>query len=508
LAAQAAVADGRPRRSLILAGGGVKIAFQAGVLQVLLDEAEGLEFDHVDGASGGVFNLAMLCQGQSGRRIADNWRNFQPLSIVQVNPKILLGESIGRLDQLRDRVFPDWGLDFNAIRASPLEATFSVYNFSRHELVVLAPADLTPDLLVAGVSLPMWFPAVKHRGDVLFDPVYITDANLDEAIRRGADELWVVWTVSRRGRYRGGFIHQYFQIIETASYGLFKRALQRIEASNEALAAGRHAEYDRHITVNTLYAEVGLHYIVNVARAPFKAAVEQGVQAGRDWCRELGIPLRAPAQAPAAGASTVSFTEEMAGAVALGETDPESGHRRARNDGSWFKVHLTVEIEDLDRMLDEPQHEGMLHGWVQAPQLGGRLSVEAGAFNLFVSSGDPRRKEMRYRLFFRDGTGRKLTFDGVKYVRDDAGADAWRDTTTLHVRLLEGHVGVGREAAVVGSGILRISLPAFARQLTTFDGAGPGRLGGLRAVLRYGWAFMGQLVRVYALRAGRGSGGG
>ncbi len=41
----------RPRRSLILAGGGYKVAFQAGVLQVWLDEA-GLEFDHADGASG------------------------------------------------------------------------------------------------------------------------------------------------------------------------------------------------------------------------------------------------------------------------------------------------------------------------------------------------------------------------------------------------------------------------------------------------------------------------
>ena len=60
-----------PRRSLILAGGGIKVAFQAGVMQVWLDEA-GLKFDHVDAASGGVFNLAMLCQGMTGTQIADN----------------------------------------------------------------------------------------------------------------------------------------------------------------------------------------------------------------------------------------------------------------------------------------------------------------------------------------------------------------------------------------------------------------------------------------------------
>jgi hypothetical protein len=36
-----------PKRSLALAGGGLKIAFQAGVLQVWLDEA-GIEFDHAE----------------------------------------------------------------------------------------------------------------------------------------------------------------------------------------------------------------------------------------------------------------------------------------------------------------------------------------------------------------------------------------------------------------------------------------------------------------------------
>ena len=59
------------KRSLILAGGGLKVGYQAGVLQVWLDEA-GLSFDHADGASGGCFNLAMYCQGLSGRQIADN----------------------------------------------------------------------------------------------------------------------------------------------------------------------------------------------------------------------------------------------------------------------------------------------------------------------------------------------------------------------------------------------------------------------------------------------------
>ena len=54
------------KRALVLAGGGLKVAFQAGVLEVWLDEA-GVTFDHVDAASGGCFNAAMLCQGMGSK---------------------------------------------------------------------------------------------------------------------------------------------------------------------------------------------------------------------------------------------------------------------------------------------------------------------------------------------------------------------------------------------------------------------------------------------------------
>ena len=77
-----------PKRSLILAGGGLKVGFQAGVLQVWLDEA-GLTFDHADGASGGCFNLAMYCQGFSGTQIADAWRNYDPfLPLAQFRDEV------------------------------------------------------------------------------------------------------------------------------------------------------------------------------------------------------------------------------------------------------------------------------------------------------------------------------------------------------------------------------------------------------------------------------------
>jgi predicted acylesterase/phospholipase RssA len=162
------------RRSLILAGGGIKVAFQAGVMQVWLDEAA-LRFDHADGASGGVFNLAMMCQGMSGTQIADNWRNLNPRAGISFNPeelaKLPYAESLFTLDGYRSHVFPQWGLDWNKIRASSLDATFNVFNFSRKELQIIEPRKMSEDMLAACVSLPMWFPPVHIGGETFIDAV-------------------------------------------------------------------------------------------------------------------------------------------------------------------------------------------------------------------------------------------------------------------------------------------------------------------------------------------------
>src|SRR6266849_617264 len=165
------------KRSLMLAGGGLKIAFQAGVLQVWLDEA-GIEFDHADAVSAASFNLAMWVQGMSGTQIADNWRHFNPLAAVDVNwsqlPKLIYAESLFTLDAFRRKIFQGWGLDWEKIRSSRREATFNVYNFSRHELRAVTPPEMTEDFLVAAASLPLWFPPVHIDGDVYIDAVFNT----------------------------------------------------------------------------------------------------------------------------------------------------------------------------------------------------------------------------------------------------------------------------------------------------------------------------------------------
>ena len=50
-----------PKRALILAGGGMRVAYHAGVLRAF--EEAGLCFSHVDGTSGGIINTGMVLSG-------------------------------------------------------------------------------------------------------------------------------------------------------------------------------------------------------------------------------------------------------------------------------------------------------------------------------------------------------------------------------------------------------------------------------------------------------------
>jgi len=203
--------------------------------------------------------------------------------------------------------------------------------------------------------------------------------------------------------------------------------------------------------------------------------------------------------------SSVRFTEEMLGHVTFGELDFARGARPNRDGSGAFKFHLTIEVEDIEAFGNDPLRPATAIGWVECDALGGRLPVERGWFNLFVDV-EPGVKHMLYRLWFRDGAGHPLTMTGFKVVKDDAGFDVWKDTTTLFTRVLQGHVAEGDDAAtVVASGIIVIRARDFAKQLTTFRAGGPSIGKQLGALTKFGVIFAQQLAEAY-LRKGRRDG--
>src|SRR5690242_11789460 len=103
--------------------------------------------------------------------------------------------------------------------------------------------------------------------------------------------------------------------------------------------------------------------------------------------------------------TSFQFTEDMKGFVTLGQTSFQDGYDRGKGSGTSLMFHLTIQSDDLDRFLGPPEHQAQTIGYVDSPSFGGKRPVEKGTFNLLVHAADRNRREMRYRLFFRDAGG-------------------------------------------------------------------------------------------------------
>ncbi|MFB7369815.1 GMC family oxidoreductase [Streptomyces sp. NPDC056222] len=261
------------------------------------------------------------------------------------------------------------------------------------------------------------------------------------------------------------------------------------------------------------YGEVFGHpglYVLDGAALPGPVGANPSLTiaafADRACHRILEQPLapRAASAPAAAGAAatdgerptSLSFTEEMKGHIALDVADPHEGQAlgRARNQRLMFR--LTITADDVDRFVADPLHQAGATGHVDCDVLGGRLPVEKGWFNLFTRDDDPTRRRMLYRLHLRDPGGNPLTLVGHKEVHDDPGFDIWSDTSTLYVRMVAGHVTADGDenAPLLGSGIIVILAGDFAQQLTTFRASGPRPA---RALQSFGRLFLGELWDVY-----------
>ncbi|GAA3435472.1 hypothetical protein GCM10018954_050780 [Kutzneria kofuensis] len=208
-----------------------------------------------------------------------------------------------------------------------------------------------------------------------------------------------------------------------------------------------------------------------------------GRSPARGGQRRSGGTTQATPAAPArlsggrTGAAALSFTEEMAGQVTLGE----------REGPAPLRLRVTVAIQDMDAFLADPRHEATATGWLDCPALGGRLLVARGRVELMVTESAGGRRRMRYRLPFTDDRGRRLLLSGHKELRAGPPTAIWPDTTTLHAKVLA-------DGVTLGAGTLKLGRRDFLRELTTIRAGSPG------ALERFGTFFLGSLWQVYRPR--------
>ncbi len=218
----------------------------------------------------------------------------------------------------------------------------------------------------------------------------------------------------------------------------------------------------------------------------------------RSWTIDFAAkPLAASDSGPPAVG--IEFTETMRGFVSTEANDDfAAGAERGERDGSAFDFTLTIEVDDLDRFLADPEHLAHMLGTVHAKALSDQpLTVSDGTFNLFVDDPDqPDAKQMRYSMTLTAEDGRSWRFDGFKAIRHDEAFDEWADTTTLFITLRE--ATASDDGAVVAKGILKIRPTDFLTQLSTMRVTNAtGVRERLEAQAKFGLAFAGNLFETY-----------
>ncbi|MEW6737683.1 MAG: GMC family oxidoreductase, partial [Acidobacteriota bacterium] len=165
----------------------------------------------------------------------------------------------------------------------------------------------------------------------------------------------------------------------------------------------------------------------------------------------------------------IKFSETMSGYFAEGVTDDyKRGEEIGQTTGSSFRFVLTLTSDDLEDIINSPNHEAIMTGTVEAPKLSSEpLTAVAGIFNIFTQDPtDPNTENIRYRMKLISIEGKTYYFDGIKFIHRSPIDILWNEMTTLYITLYEGD---NESGAVIGKGILQVTIEGFKRQLTTIE---------------------------------------
>jgi hypothetical protein len=378
--------------------------------------------------------------------------------------------------------------------------TFNVCNFSRKTNEIVDNDKIDVDMLVAGISLPIFMPPVARNGAFYVDSVWIKDANCMEAVRRGAEEIWIVWCIGNTSEYRSGAFRQYVHMIELSANGALFDELEHIRSINERIANGE--------TVDGRTAPIRVHLIkpeyplplddeLYLGRIDTGSLIDMGYRDAVQYLRRpisASVPLGPEATRMRDPSLGVAFRETMSGPFALDEIDPRAGARRGRDKRLTLSLHASIEVTDVGRFLSDPNHAGSITGHLDFAPLGENLPSKIGVFNLFSGAPGSDTKYMVYELGF-EASGKDYYLAGRKEVREGRALHFWRDTTTLFTQL---HAGRDATGPVIGAGILSLSVAGLLQMIPTMAARNARSLGEWGEALgKFGAFFSSRLYDIY-----------
>lgn len=217
----------------------------------------------------------------------------------------------------------------------------------------------------------------------------------------------------------------------------------------------------------------------------------------RGWALDRALPsqprqVAVPAQVPG-----IKFTETMKGYFStVVKDDYQRADEQGKQAGSAMQFTLTIQSDDLNALIDTPEHAATIIGTVSSRALSAEPLVATGTFNLFVENvKEVDVRNMVYRMKLDSVEGRSYFFHGFKQVDDSCVTELWPQTTTLYVTVYD---GADDSAPVLGQGILHIEPLDFAKQMTTMKVINaPDLKTQLEGMVRFGTFFAGVLFEAY-----------
>lgn len=417
------------RRSLVLAGGGMRVAWQTGVVRALREH--GLAFDHVDGTSGGIMTTGMILSGQDPQEMGRRWSELDvhdfdsllPLTDYLKGPWAL--PSLGDADGVVHKVLPALGIDVQAVRSSPVPGTFTMVDFATKTCVAVPNTGIDLELMAAGMSLPLFMPPLRRDGHVWTDAVWVKDANVGEALRRGADEVWLVWCIGNSRYWGDGPLEQYVHMIEMSANGAL---FAELEAARRPFVL--------HVIKPAHPLPLDPEFFAGrITADTLVAAGYRDAWAYLDGAAPAGVPKDPSCTAVQDAPRGVRFRERM----------------RGRIGGADLVLDVTVELP-LPGDGTAP-HGAHLVGHIDHEPWGGRILLADGRVGTDGTG-------LTYAARVRVG-GRWREVRARRDLADDPGPDLWSDARTVDFRAGEGC-----------SGELELGLADAARSLASVEPVG------------------------------------
>jgi patatin-like phospholipase len=487
-------AGAEPRRSLVLGGGGARGAYQAGALRAL--QEAGLGFDHVDATSTGILNLALLLSGLDPEALAERWACSALLELPCIGaPR---AGRVGWGSAARDGLaqLAEVGIDLSAINAAQgIEGTFNLADMTSQTQRVIGHRTLQASELLASVSLAGVMPPVSIGAAECGDAAWMQGVNLLEAVRRGAEEIWLVWCIGGAGRHESR--DPLARCLELTASGTLATSLAYVAELNARIAAGDSPWGQR--------APIRLEVIKPDYPLPFAPSdpigaqdMQRLVQLGYAdaWRRASRRPpggdaLDASATRLASPQSPVAFSERFTGQLGAAG----SGAHDGRGVGARrIELTLNVFVHRLTHFLGEPSGGAPLAGSVLWG--GVWLPLREGEFRADAAR-TPGLRRLTYRAEFQPkGAAAPLW---LKLERRPSSRPAHApDSGELHVS-----IGEGREegAASIAQGVLESrpdELSHSCRTLRALEPESPREAA--RAIVQLGRFLFGELYDVYTAR--------